>query len=315
MQKEKSTAEARNETAPRILSAAERGPTAVSGKNEPSQLTADRRLGQILVEQGKLSASDVDRVLEYAKKKRMRFGGAAVRLKLIKRNDLQHAIAEQFDYPYLDKGDGGHSRKLIAAYNPFSAKAEKLRNLRSQILLHWDDSENKTIAVLSPDTDETSTLIAANLAVVFSQSGDRTLLIDADLRNAGLQEYFNSDPRVGLSTVLLNRVHPGAGLHRLDEFRDLTLMPAGSLPPNPGDLLARGKWSDLVKRLAGSFETTIISGPTASSDAAAETIARACDKTLVVLQANRTRCAEAQRLLESLRDVGADVVGAVIVDL
>ncbi len=172
----------------------------------------DGRLGGILAEEGKLSAGDIERVLELQRVAGLRFGEAALRLGLIAADDLRCAVAKQYGFPYLPSGDGGISSELVVAYEPFHPRAEELRALRTQLLIRWSNAgiRRRMLAIVSPGSGEGRSYVAANLAVVFSQLGERTLLIDADLRAPRQHRIFNVPDRIGLSAVLSGRADRGA---------------------------------------------------------------------------------------------------------
>ena len=142
----------------------------------------DRQIGRILVDMGKLKAKDVGRVFALHREKGLRFGEAARKLRLVKDADIEYALSVQFNYPYLKPGQSALGRDLIVAHDPFEGQAEILRDLRTQLLLHWVNGERKVLAIVSPNTGDGRSFVAANLAVVFAQLGEKTLLVDADLR-------------------------------------------------------------------------------------------------------------------------------------
>src|ERR1700722_11474810 len=82
----------------------------------------EQKLGKLLLDAGKLNAHDAERVLRLQKSEGLRFGDAAIKLGLVKESDIQQALAQQFDYPYLAAGVGGFSPTLVAAYQPFTAQ-------------------------------------------------------------------------------------------------------------------------------------------------------------------------------------------------
>src|SRR5688572_22914734 len=145
----------------------------------------EHTIGAILVGSGALAQRDVERILERQREKGGRFGEAGKTLGLIEQRDIDFALSRQFDYPYLRRGDSRVSEALVAAYQPASPQVEALRALRSELMLHWfsEDAAHKTVAVMSEARGDGRSYIAANLAVVLSQLGGRTLLIDADLRH------------------------------------------------------------------------------------------------------------------------------------
>src|SRR5918994_3714216 len=171
---------------------------------ESAARSGGRHLGAILMDEGKLSAADAEQVLKRQRELGWRFGEAAIELNFITDADLQQALAKQYEFPYLVSGPDGVSKELIAAWDPFHAVVEELRAVRTQLLVRWFNpgAGRRTLAVTSPCAREGRSFIAANLAVVFSQLGERTLLIDADLRHPRQHRLFGLTNAVGLSAIL-----------------------------------------------------------------------------------------------------------------
>jgi hypothetical protein len=131
----------------------------------------DRSIGAMLMDSGKITPDEAERVLRYAKDKNLRFGDAAQALRLVTAEDIQQVLARQFDYPYLAPGESNVSREVVAAWSPFSNQVEALRAVRSQLLLRWftGDSDHRSLAIVSAAKGDGRSYLAANLAVVFSQ--------------------------------------------------------------------------------------------------------------------------------------------------
>ncbi|MDQ6680114.1 MAG: chain length determinant protein tyrosine kinase EpsG, partial [Pseudomonadota bacterium] len=166
---------------------------------------ATRSLGGILIDSGQLTVEDAERVLALQKEQNLRFGAAAVQLGLLTEADIQYALSRQFAYAYLRKGPGDKkpvSDELVAAYQPFSPRVEQLRAIRSQLMLRWFDKaeSRQVLTVVGASRYDGRSYLAANLAVVFSQLGERTLLVDADLRSPRQHELFHLENKVGFST-------------------------------------------------------------------------------------------------------------------
>ena len=197
-----------------------------------------RAIGGILVEQGLLTSSEAEQIQNFASKQGMRFGDAAVRLNRLAQSDVEFAIAQQFNYPIMSRGGkGGVSDALVAAYSPQSELIEPLRAIRSLISLRWlKDPARKIIAIASPGRSEGRSWLAANLATVFAQIGQRTLLIDADMRHPAQHSIFNLSNEVGLSALVTGRAGREAACRIHPQLR-LFVLPAGITPPNPHELL------------------------------------------------------------------------------
>ena len=168
-----------------------------------------RSIGAILIDSGRLTPEAAARILEVQKAESLRFGDAAIMLGLLTEEDVQQALSQQYSFPYLQPGDDSASEEVVAAFHPFTPVVEQLRALRSQLSLRWFDAEpekHKALAIVSPESGDGRSFVAANLAVVFSQLGARTLLVDADLRKPRQHELFHLPNKLGLSSVLAGRV-------------------------------------------------------------------------------------------------------------
>lgn len=273
---------------------------------------AGRAIGQILVEAGRLSPLDAERILALAQDRHGRFGEAGLALGLITDDDLRYALSVQFDYPYLG-ANSGLSRELVAAYQPASAQVEELRALRSQLMLRWFATapERKGLAVVSAGRGEGRSRLVANLAIVFSQLGERTLLIDADLRGSRQHQLFDLGDHAGLSDMLAGR----AGLEALvpiAPLRDLTVLPAGAQPPNPQELLGRPQFLKLLQSLSEAYDVILMDTPAASSCADAHTVAARAGAALLVARQGQTSLPRLAQLTHGLREWGVGVVGSVL---
>jgi protein-tyrosine kinase len=277
----------------------------------------DRPIGAILVEEGKLSPGQVERVLEVAGKLGIRFGEAAVRLHLVTDEEVRYALAQQYDFPHLvrdtDETAVQPSRELVAAFAPFHPRTEEMRALRTQLLIRWynPQAHRNALVIASPDSGEGRSYVAGNLAVVFSQLGARTLLLDADLRNPRQHEIFGLPASNGLSTLLAGRVdhsstYPIPGLNRL------SVLPAGPLPPNPQELLSRPAFTALLKDLQSLYDVVIIDTPPARQYADAQSVAYRAGDALVIARKDHTAVSATSKVVQEMAGTGARVVGTVI---
>lgn len=273
----------------------------------------DRRIGGILADQGKLGAKEIERVMDLQQGKGLRFGEAALRLGLITTDDLRCAIAKQYDLPHLLPGDVSINSELVVANEPFHPRAEQLRALRTQLMIRWSNAEvrNRVLAIVSPGPGEGRSYVAANLAVVYSQLGEHTLLVDADLRSPRQHHIFGVPDRVGLSAVLSGRADRGAVVP-LSKFGTLSLLPAGASPPNPQELLSRHAFAALLEELRTDFDVIIFDTPPAKRYADAQSIAFRAGSAMVLARKDRTRLADTARVIRELSDTGARIVGTVL---
>jgi receptor protein-tyrosine kinase len=272
----------------------------------------DRSIGAILVDAGKLSVANVEAILHLQRTENLRFGEAALKLGLLEAKDVQLALASQFDYPYLMRGESQVSTEVVAAYDPFGREVEELRALRSQLSLRAFGAElaPKALALCSPARGEGRSRLAANLAVVFSQLGEHTLLIDGDLRHPRQHQLFGLDNGSGLSSILSSRGGPES-IRRIPDLLDLSVLPSGPLPPNPQELLSRPLFYKLLQELADEFGIVLIDTP-AGSYADGQIIASRAGAALLVARRHKSALPRLQALAGSLRDAGAAVVGTAL---
>ena len=275
---------------------------------------AGRPMGVILVEAGRLAEVDVERIVQFQRERGARFGEAGVALGLLTDDDVRFALSVQFGYPYLSR-ESTLSRELVAAYEPSSRSVEQLRALRSQLMLRWFGigSDRRGLAIVSASPMEGRSYIAANLAIVFSQLGERTLLIDADMRSPRQHHLFNLGRRVGLSDMLVGRAGPEAVVS-IPSLQDLSVLPAGAIPPNPQELLGRQEFSRLLQSLGQDFSVIIIDTPSAGECADAHTVAVRAGAALMVARQNKSSVPQISKFAQGLREFGVTLVGSVLND-
>lgn len=276
--------------------------------------TADtaKPIGELLVDAGRITSEEAGRIAEYQQKVGLPFGEAGISMGLLTDEDVRHALALQFGHASISP-DAGLGKDLVAAYEPDSPAVEHLRSLRAQLMLRWFENDNhqSALAIVSPGPGEGRSYITANLGVLFSQMGKRTLVIDADLRKPRQHRIFGLPGKVGLSALLAGR----AGAEVMCEIKPLpglTVLPAGVLPPNPQELLSRPHFQRLLQSLSGMYEVILVDTPAAASWADAGTVAARAGAALMVTCRDRSSMPRVIRLSEDLREFGVSVVGAVL---
>ena len=283
--------------------------------SSPKPTTGSRRaMGVILVDAGRLSVRESEKILQFQREQGARFGDAGKTIGLLTDDDVRFALSVQFEYPYLTR-KSKLSHELVAAYHPNSRPVEQLRALRSQLMLRWLDTEanSKALAIVRASPKDGRSYIAANLAIVFSQLGERTLLIDADMRVPRQHQLFSLGWGVGLSDVLAGRAGPEAVVD-IEGLLDLCVLPAGTIPPNPQELLGKQDFSTLLKTLGEDFDVIIIDTPSASECADAHTVAVRAGAALVVARQNNSSIPQMTKFTHSLREFGVNLVGSVLND-
>ncbi|MFZ2627959.1 MAG: chain length determinant protein tyrosine kinase EpsG [Rugosibacter sp.] len=279
-----------------------------------SRRNSAKTIGAILVETGRLSALDAERIIHLQKEINLSFGAAGMELGLLSRADVDFALAQQYDYPYLiDAGELRVSNDLVAALLPFSAPVESLRALRSQLVLRWfNNRENShALAVIGPQRGDGRSYLVANLAIVFSQLGQRTLLIDADMRNSRQHTLFVLANGNGLSSVLSGRRQLDS-IQRIENFTNLSILTAGPRPPNPQELLGRDAFADLLDECEEEFDVVLIDTPAGNDYADAQTVCVLAGGAILAARRNHTSLSDANRMSSDLSRHGVQMLGVVL---
>lgn len=273
----------------------------------------DRAIGDIIAEANKLTPEQVERILAHQKAHGLRFGEAAVSLGLAKSEDVLWALSQQFHYPYAAGSGPAPSDELVLAAKPFSDQAEAFRVLRSQInmKLYGADAPRRALAVISADTGDGKTFFAANLAIAFSQLGGRTLLVDADMRSPRQHEIFGLDNGAGLSGILSGRSETNV-IRPVRDLPSLFVMPVGTQPPNPTELVERPAFALLMRELVAKFDHVIVDTPAAVHGADYAVIAARCGAALALARKGETRVAALQQLIGALGNTPTELAGVVM---
>ena len=251
-----------------------------------SSVNEKSHVGDLLQDAGKLTAADAEHVCVVQKTENLRFGEAALKLGLITEVDLQQALSRQFSYTYLAPGEGDLSPELISAYQPFGHQVEKFRALRSQLMLRWFSRGNKILTLAGIHPGDGTSYLAANLAIVFAQLGERTLLIDADLRQPRQHALFNLGNRAGLSDFLAGRASTTAVVH-LPAIPNLSILTSGAVPPNPAELLSRSTTSAQLEDLSLHYDVVLLDTSAVEGSSDAAMVAAHGKGALLVLQIGR----------------------------
>ncbi len=283
---------------------------------------ADTRIGILLQLAGKLTAENAERVARTQQELGLRFGDAAMRLGLVNQEDIDAVIARQFAYPVAASGASSLSPRLVAAFHPASPQGDTLRAIRSQLLLRWFGTGKHSLAVSGAGASDASSVLAANLALVFAQLGHRTLLVDANLRHGVQQALFGLHGQrgagpgragAGLSDVLAGRARLDAIAH-VPGFETLSVLGAGTVPPNPQELLERPGFARLHAQLGKRYDVVLYDIAPTSHGAEALAVAAHAGAVLLVAQKDHTPVAAIKRLAQQMAGARVAVIGSVLVE-
>ncbi len=275
-------------------------------------IVVDQSIGDVLVRARKLTLKQVADVSTYQRQNSLRFGDAAVALGLINNDEVLWALSQQFHYPYaLDAGQRSRAELIVAA-DPFSVQAEAIRDLRSQLLMGvlGADQPRRALAIVSPDKGDGKTFFAANMAVALSQLGSRTLLVDADMRTPRQHQVFGVDSTSGLSGLLSGRTD--TAVTRTADLPSLYVLPVGTVPPNPLELVQGATFRLLMQEFLKKFDHVLVDTPAAVHGADVRVIAATCGAVLAIGRQGKTSMKSMSALIESLSKGPSQLAGVVM---
>ncbi len=265
----------------------------------PSQFPADaaeggahdgQSIGDIIRHTNKLSPDQIEKIVSYQHQHGVKFGEAAVALGLAKQEDVLWALAQQFQYPYVNQSNYKMADEVVIGTKPFSDQSEIFRAMRAQLINTVFNNGHPTtaLAVISPDSGDGKSYFAANIAAAFSQLGGRTLLVDANLRAPRQHQIFAVESKSGLSSILSGRAE-SKWIHPVPDLPSLHLLPAGVVPPNPIELVQRPAFGMLLKELIAKFDYVVVDTPAAALGSDGRVITGHCGAALAVCRRNRSR--------------------------
>lgn len=211
-----------------------------------------------------------------------------------------------------EQGNWAASPLLVALHQPQERLTEALRELRSQLILRWFRDGKIALAVTGARSRDGSSVVAANLAIVLAQLGERTLLIDANFRRPRQQELFALKPEAGLTDLLRGRDVFDEALTAVPGLEHLRVLCAGVTPGNPQELLSRASFIYVLKTMADKYRAIIVDTPPALEFADAQIVAARAQACLLVTRRHNTRIADIEEVKARLQPAGAQLLGAVI---
>ena len=200
---------------------------------------------------------------------------------------------------------------LIVEGSSRSSRAEALRQLRTNLHFVNVDRPVKTLVVTSGVPGEGKSTTACNLAIVLAEAGKRVVLVDADLRRPRLAHYLGLEGAVGLTNVLAGQVRLDAALQEWGSS-GVFVLPSGSIPPNPSELLGSRNMAEILETLSGGFDIVIIDTPPLLPVTDAAVLASTVDGSVLVSRCGKTSASQARSAAGALEAVGARLLGCVL---
>jgi polysaccharide biosynthesis transport protein len=204
------------------------------------------------------------------------------------------------------------SVELVTQVRPQSQMAESYRALRTSLLLSNLGAPPKVIMITSALPQEGKTTTSINCAVVLAQKGVRVLLIDADLRRPSIHKTLGMGPRSGLSNVLTGSTTLAQAVTRTAVLPNLYVLPAGTPPPNPAELLASTNMRDVLAELRQEYDHIVVDTPPTLSVTDAVVLSPRIDALVLVIRCGQTTKQALRRARDVLAQVNAKVVGVLL---
>jgi protein-tyrosine kinase len=199
--------------------------------------------------------------------------------------------------------------KLIFAHDPYDPRSEKIRALRTELLL-LNDGSAMVLALVGSGPAEGRSVLAAELALAFAQLGRRTLLVDADMRKPSQHLLFDTSNTLGLAQSIDGRGQ--SYMHRVSGLPAMSLLTAGVAASNPLELLSSQRFHQLADSWRNQFEFIIIDTPPVSQFADGLTVATLARRVLVVSRSVETTFRDLKELLRRLAVTRSQILGAII---
>lgn len=207
-------------------------------------------------------------------------------------------------------------KEILVKDNPKSALAESIKNIKTNLRFASINKKIQTILITSSFHGEGKSFISANLAATYVSPTDKVLLIDCDMRKGRQREIFNIKDRyrLGLSNLLIDskwRSNLDYYIYHSD-IKNLDVLTAGSVPPNPNVLLESLKIEKVMDELSKKYDIIILDAPPVGGLADSLILSRLADVVLIVCRQDKTTKELLQGTKEALETVNANIAGVIL---
>lgn len=201
---------------------------------------------------------------------------------------------------------------LITVSNPRSPISEAYRTLRTNLEFSSLDKPIRSMVVTSASPEEGKSTTLANLAVVIAQAGKRVVLVDCDLRRPSLHQIFDARTTPGFTDMMRDDALMSKPPLQETGVPNLWLLPSGTIPPNPAELLASRRMSEVIAALQQHAEMILFDAPPVIAVTDAAVLSTKVDAVLLVISAGKTKREHAKKAKALLDKVNARLIGAVL---
>lgn len=191
---------------------------------------------------------------------------------------------------------------------------EAYKTIRANLLYTLGAAKNKAVIITSAEPDAGKSVTAANLSISLAQTASRVLLIDGDMRKPSQHKLFRLQNQDGLSKILSGQSSIDMAIHRQVAF-GLDIITAGTIPPNPSELLGSAKMNSLIDELVDKYDYIFIDAPPVNVVSDVLTVMDLVAGAIIIVRQKYSLYSEVQRAVESILNIGGNVLGAIITDV
>lgn len=202
--------------------------------------------------------------------------------------------------------------ELVALNDPKGSVSEAIRTLRTNLSFTFTDETIKCIMITSSIPGEGKSFISANLAYAFSLDNKKVLLVDADLRRGRVNKIFNIDSDQGITNMLLSDSKAIKKFIYKTEIENLDVLPSGTVPPNPSELLNSKKFKDILEKLRSDYDLIIIDCPPIGSVTDSLVLTSLADEAVLVCKYKETSMELLTETKKALDNANIKIAGVII---
>jgi tyrosine-protein kinase Etk/Wzc len=207
------------------------------------------------------------------------------------------------------RGDG--NQHLLAVSAPADLATEALRSLRTSLHFAQLEAKNNLLMISGSSPSAGKTFVSSNLAAVVAQSGQRVLLIDADMRKGALHRAIGGKAESGLSELIAGQIDRAAAIRAVPFVEGLDFIARGKVPPNPSELLMHRRFTALLHELMANYDLVIVDTPPVLAVTDAAVIGRHAGTTLLVVRFGLNQSREIALAKQRFEQNGVDIKGVV----
>lgn len=203
--------------------------------------------------------------------------------------------------------------ELIVKSNPKSSFSEAIKAVRTNLKFASVDNEIKTILITSSMPGEGKSFISANLAVAFAEAGSKTLIVDCDLRRGRQHKIFGVQGSMGYSNLLISNTTKNYSKYiKKTDITGLSILPMGTLPPNPIELLDSKKNKDFIENIRNEYDVVIFDCPPVNAVIDALTLTNIIDSILIVCSMDKTPKPLLEATKKKIEQVNGKISGVIV---